>query len=461
MNKNDIISPERNTKSGRDLTKGSILRNVLSLGWPIIIGSSINSLGPTIDMIWVGKLGVAAVAGVGVASMLVMLLDNFKMGLDMGSRAMVARFFGAGDILGANNVALQGYFVTIAFAAIVGTIGFILAGPILKMMGLPPEVVTQGTPYLRIQFIGILTLGLVRQNEGIMQSSGDTVNPMRVVFFYRLFHVVLCPFLVFGWWIFPRLGTVGAAYSNLISACLGAILGLWILISGRTQITLSFRNFTPDPKLMLRIVKIGAPASITGIERNFGQVLLTWFVIPFGTMAVAAHSLIQRIDQFLFMPGAGLGNAAGVIAAQNLGAGQPERAEKSGWVSVGLFTVIMSFASLAVWFWGKTIVGIFNNEPQLVELTHTFLKIAIVSYMVFGMAQVLQQCLTSAGDTVPTMLIVLLSIWGVQVPLAYLLSQFTSLGVYGTRWGIVSATVVRAISYSIYFRLGRWKRKKV
>jgi len=461
MVESESISPERETKPGRDLTKGSIFGNVLSLGWPIIVSSSLTSLGPTIDLIWVGKLGVAAVAGVGVASMLVSLLDMFKMGLDLGSRAMVARFFGAGDYHEANGVALQGYFITIAFAAIVGTIGFILAELILKIVGLPPDVIAQGAPYLRIQFIGILILGLVRQNEGIMQSSGDTVNPMKIAFFYRFFHIVLCPFLVFGWWMFPRLETVGAAYSNLISACLGAAVGLWILTSGRTRITLNFKNFRPNPNLIWRIVRIGVPASVTGIERNFGQILLTWFVVPFGTVAVAAHSLMQRIDQFLHMPGGGLGQAAGVIAAQNLGAGQPERAEKSGWISAGFFTVIMSVASLAIWFWGRNIIGIFNNEPHLVEVANAFLRIEIVSYMVFGMAQVLQMCLTSVGDTVPTMLTVLLSTWGVQVPLAFLLSRFTSLGVYGTRWGIVSATVVRAATYSMYFRSGRWKRKKV
>ncbi|MBA7675139.1 putative FMN/FAD exporter YeeO [subsurface metagenome] len=208
-------------------------------------------------------------------------------------------------------------------------------------------------------------------------------------------------------------------------------------------------------------MKIGVPASVTGIERSFGQLLLTWFVVPFGTVAVAAHSLIQRVDQFIHMPGGGLGRAAGVLAAQNLGARQPERAEKSGWLGAGLYTVIMVVGSLVVWFWGKNIVGIFNPEPALVEIGATFLRIEIVSYMVFGLAIVLQQCLTGIGDTVPTMLVVLLSIWGVQVPLAFFLSRYTVLGVYGTRWGFVSATVVRAVIYAIYFKVGRWKRKKV
>ncbi|MBA7675138.1 hypothetical protein ES703_83367 [subsurface metagenome] len=177
----------------RDWTQGNIFRNLLSLAWPVIVTSIVTMTGPTIDMIWVGKLGVAAVAGVGVASMLVMLLDTFKMGLDMGSRAMVARFFGAKDYRGASHVALQGFFITIGFAAIIGILGFILAEPILRMMGLTPEVVAQGAPYLRIQFVGILTLGLVRQNEGIMQSSGDTVSPMKIALVYRFLHLAHVP----------------------------------------------------------------------------------------------------------------------------------------------------------------------------------------------------------------------------------------------------------------------------
>ena len=452
---------ERETVFGRDWTKGSIFRNLLSLAGPIIISGSLNNIGPTIDMIWVGKLGSASVAGVGVAGIIVQLLDSLKMGLDMGTRAMISRFVGNGDIRGATHVALQGYVVTISFAAIVGTLGVILAGPILMMMGLTPEVVAQGAPYLRIQFIGILTMGLVRQNEGTMQASGDTITPMKVAIVYRLLHIVLCPFLVFGWWIFPRLETSGAAYTGIISSCLGAVLGLWFLLTGRTRLRLRFREFHPDVNIIWRIVKIGLPASVTGMQRTFGQLIVTWFVVPFGTIAVAAHSLTQRIDQFINIFGAGLGSASGVQTAQNLGANQPQRAEKSAWLGASLCTVIMVATAPVLWFWGKDIIRIFNNEPNLVEISYVFLRIQIVSYLVFGYAIALQSCLNSVGDTVPAMLVVLLSIFVVQVPLAFLLSQHTGLGVYGTRWAMVIGTVVMALSYALYFRMGSWKRKKL
>jgi putative MATE family efflux protein len=455
------VSSRIGVAPGRDWTKGSIFRNLLSLAWPVMINSALTSIGPIIDMIWVGKLGSASVAGVGVASMLVSLLDAFKMGLDMGTRAMIARFVGAGDSRGANHVALQGYVVTIGFAAIVGTVGAILAGPILRMMGLTPEVVAQGAPYLRIQFIGILTMGLVRQNEGTMQFSGDTISPMKIAIVYRLLHIALCPFLVFGWWVFPRLGTSGAAYTGIISASLGATLGLWFLLSGRTRLRLRFRDFHPDANTIWRIVKIGVPASITGVERSFGQVLLTWFIVPFGTVATAAHALVLQVTQLINIAGSGLGQASGVLAGQNLGAKQPERAEKSGWLGAGLYTVIMVISSLVVWFWGKNVISIFNNEPNVLEVGKVFLRIQIVTYLFSGCAVILQQCLNGVGDTLTTMLVVLLSMFGVQLPLAFFLSQHTSLGVYGTYWAIAIGTVVMAGSYATYFRLGVWKRKMV
>jgi putative MATE family efflux protein len=411
-------------------------------------------------MIWVGKLGSASVAGVAVAYLLVTLLDAFKMGLDMGTRAMIAHFVGAGDNQGANHVAVQGYVVTIGFAAIVGTLGAMLAGPILRMMGLTPEVVAQGAPYLRIQFIGILTMGIVRQNDGTMQFSGDTISPMKIAFVYRLLHIALCPFMVFGWWVFPRLGTSGAAYTGIISATLGAALGLWFLLGGRTRLKLSFRNFRPDAHIIWRIVKIGVPASITGIERSFGQVMLTWFIVPFGTIATAAHALVLQVTQLLNIAGAGLGQASAVLAGQNLGANQTKQAEKSGWLGVGSYTSILVICSLAVWFWGRDIISIFNNEPDVLEFGKAFLKIQVLTYMFSGCTLVLQQCLNGVGDTLTVMLITLFGMFGVQLPLAFFLSRHTSLGVYGTYWAIAIGTVIMASSYTAYFRAGLWKRKK-
>ena len=454
------LPPRMASLAGRDWTQGNIFRNLISLAWPLMVNSALTGTGSIIDMIWVGKLGAASVAGVGVATLLVSLLDAFKMGLDMGTRAMIARFVGAGDSRKATHAALQGYVITIGFAAIVGTLGALMAGPILTLMGLTPEAVRQGTPYLRIQFIGILTMGLVRQNEGTMQFSGDTINPMKVTIIYRIFHLVLCPFLVFGWWIFPRLETSGAALTGIISASLGAAIGLWFLVSGRTRLKLDFRDFHPDASIIWRIIKIGVPASITGIERSFGQVMLVWFIVPFGTVATAAHTLVQQVTMLTNIAGGGFGQGASVLAGQNLGAKKPEQAEKSAWIGVGIYTAIMLVASAVVWFWGRNLISIFNGEAPVLEVGGALLRIQVVTLLFFGCMNVLQNCLNGVGDTWTTMLVVLLSTFGVQIPLAFLLSR-TSLGLYGTYWAIAISTAVMALCYAVYFRIGAWKRKRL
>ncbi|MFC2015129.1 MATE family efflux transporter [Chloroflexota bacterium] len=445
----------------RDWTQGNIFRNLLLLAWPMMLGGSFNMMGPTIDMIWVGKLGTAAMAGVGVSGMAVMVVNSLRMGLQTGTRAMIARYVGAGDEEGANHVAQQAFVVSAVFSTLMAAIGIFLAEPILLLLGVEADVVSEGAAYMRILFIGSIGMSFRMMAEGVMQASGDSYSPMKITVIFRLFHVVLCPFLIFGLWIFPRLGVSGAATTNVISQGLGAAIGLWILFTGRTRLQISLKNFRLDGDVIWRMVKVGIPASVAGAERSFANLMLMWFIVPFGTAAVAAQSLAQRIDMFIHMPTMGLGQASGVLAGQNLGGGKPDRAERTSWLAAAMVTGIMAFVSILIWFGAEYVIRIFNTEPELVKITGNFLRIQIVGYMVFGMVIILMQSLNGVGDTIVPMLTTLITMWGIQVPLAYVLPRTTNLGVYGVRWAIVTSNLARAVIYGTYFKLGRWKRKQV
>ncbi|MFC1954915.1 MATE family efflux transporter [Chloroflexota bacterium] len=447
--------------SERDWTKGSVVRNLLSLAWPMVITQSLNMLGPTIDMIWVGKLGAASIAGVGVSGMAVMLANSLMMGLTTGMRAIIARFVGAGDVEGANHVSKQAFIVSGIFSIIIAVIGIFFSEPILILFGLETDVVTEGAAYMRIMFIGAVVMSFRVITEGIMQASGDTVTPMRIAVGYRLLHTLLVPFLIFGWWIFPRLGVSGAATVNIISQGFGLIFGLWYLSTGRTRLWLTLSKFRLDPDMIWRIVKIGIPASITGMERTFTNLALMWILVPFGTLAVAAHTVHQRIEAILVMPNLAIGMAAGVLAGQNLGAGQPDRSARTGWQAVGFSETIMIIGSVVILIWAESFVRVFSTDPGVVEVGSSFLRIATAGYITLGVLLVLMQCLTGIGDTMPPLLISLVGMWVIQLPLAFFLSKFTGLGVFGVRWATVIGTVTRAIAYTVYFQLGRWRRKKI
>jgi len=445
----------------RDWTTGSIIGNVWSLAWPIMISSTFQMSGPTIDMIWVGKLGAASIAGVGVAGMAVQLVTGLMMGISTGLRAMVARFVGAGENERANHVAKQAFAVSAAFAILMTAVGMFLAEQIMSLFGLEPDVIAEGVSYMRIMFVGSSVMSFVIMVGGIMQASGDTVSPMRITVGTRLLHIALCPFLIFGWWIFPRMGVSGAALTNVISQGLGLVLMLWILYSGRTRLRLTLSNFRLDFNIIWRMVKIGIPASLTMLQYQFGTVVLLGLIAPFGTAAVAAHTVAQRAEMFIMMPSNGLGMAAGVLAGQNLGAGQAARAEKSGWLAAGLVTGVTCIGAVVILLWSKSIVGIFSSDPAIVAVGSIFLKIAIIGYFMIGVASVLFNCLTHVGDTVPPMVFVLVAVWLVELPLAFFLPEVTGLGVYAIRWAIVAHTVVLASAMIIYFQHGRWKHKKI
>jgi putative MATE family efflux protein len=294
-----------------------------------------------------------------------------------------------------------------------------------------------------------------------MQASGDTVIPMRITMLFRVFHALLSPFLIFGIWIFPEMGVSGAATANVVSQALGAIISYWILFTGRSRLSLSLKNFSLDLGIIWRIVKIGIPGAIMAAERALGDMVLMWFMSPFGTLAVAGHSLIQRIEAVLRMPCMGLGNGSGVMVGQNLGAKKPDRAEKSGWFAVGIAQGYAMLIALMILLWAENIISVFNSDPEVMDIAGTFLRIAAAGYLFMGLYFVLQNAINGSGDTLPPMLITLLNFWLVQVPLAFALPKYTDLEANGVRWAIVAGWLAGAIAYAAYFRMGRWKKKRI
>jgi putative MATE family efflux protein len=294
-----------------------------------------------------------------------------------------------------------------------------------------------------------------------MQASGDSITPMKIAIFIRFINAVICPFLVLGWWIFPRLGVSGAAITYISITGLGMCICFWILFTGKTRLRLTLRDFYPDPKTIWRLLKIGIPASLMGLGKAFGDLVLTKLVIPFGTTALAAHNVVSRIETFINTPGNGLGTAGSVLVGQNLGASQSKQASRSGWLAtvlVGSFMIICAVVLLIV---PEKIIGIFTIDRDLIELGSIFVRIAVAGYLGMSIVNVLQNCISGSGDTLAPMLITLAMVWVVQLPLAFLLSRFTDLGVYGIRWALVAGFMVGATANIIYFWGGRWKRKKV
>jgi len=427
----------------------------------MIVGSGLNMLGPTIDVIWVGKLGSTAVAGVGVAGIVIMAIMSAMMGMVTGMRALVARSIGANDLKEANNVAIQSIVVSGLISSTIAMAGFFLATPVLSLMGLEADVVEEGSAYLRMVFISAIPMMLRFMCEGSMQSAGDSFRPMTITIIYRGIHIGLCPFFIFGLWIFPRLGVTGAALTNVISQSIGLAISLWVLTSNRTRLHMTFKGFRIDWHTIWRILRIGIPSSVMGIQMSLGNFFLIRLISPFGTTAVAAHTIWQRVDTLFLMTVMGVGMGAGILAGQNLGAGKPERAVRSGWTAALMGEGFLILCAVFIFFGAESVVRLFNSEPALVETGATFLRIAACGYLIISFYLVFQYCISGSGDTLPPMIFSIVGTWLIQLPLAFFLPKITDWGVYGVRWAMVITAVIMTIGFIIYFISGRWKRKVV
>jgi putative MATE family efflux protein len=284
---------------------------------------------------------------------------------------------------------------------------------------------------------------------------------MKIAILFRAIHVGLCPILIFGWWIFPELGVRGAALTNIITQGLGLILGFWILFTGRTRLHLTLDNFRIDGSTIWRIVKIGIPVAVSGMQRSLGDMIIMWLIVPFGTVAVAAHTIWQRIMMFAMMPAMGFGTGAAVLAGQNLGANQPDRAEKSGWMAGGIVQAWMLAFAAVILIWAEQLISIFGPEPDVVAMAADFLRIGTAGMLLFGLEPVMMSVLSGVGDTIPPMIVTVGTFWVFQIPLAFVLSKYTGYGVYGVRWGMVIGMIASAVFMGLYFKTGRWKKKQV
>jgi putative MATE family efflux protein len=448
-------------RMNKEWTRGGILKNLWLLSWPMTITQTVMTLGPTIDLIWVGKLGEIAVAGVGVSGVVVMLAQGIMMGFATGMRALISRAIGAADPQTAHRVAQQGVVVAAAYAVVMALVGHFFGERIVSLVTSDPQIISVGSMYLRIEFIGGATITFRMMMDAIMQASGDSVNPMWIAIVYRFFHIVLCPFLIFGWWIFPQLGVRGAAYTGIIAQSLGVILGLRVLFGARSRLRLTFKGFRVNPGIIWRIIRIGAPASVSGIQRNLNQFFLQIFMAAYGAAALAAHIITMRLEMFITMPAFSFGMGAGVLVGQNLGAGKPDRAEKSSWMAVLIVEVFLVTVSLAMYLWSGPIVRIFNSDPTMDATAIQFIHIAVIGWAFGGFMFVVMNSLQGAGDTVPTMIIGIITTWVITIPLAYLLPRYTGWGAVGIRWAMTVSMLAGALANIVYFRTGRWKKRRV
>ena len=445
----------------RDLTTGNIHRNIWILAVPMILEMATLSVTQIVDTYWVGKLGSAALAAVTISMTLRWVLNSLANGLGIGGMAVVARRIGAHNSAEANHATWQAVLLAVFVSIVLGVLGILVAEPVLRILGADAEVMALGVPFLRILFGGLFTLVLIFVINSLLRGAGEARLALWVLVLSQGLTIILEPAIIFGWGPFPDLGVNGSAWAGVLGFGTGVLFQMAILLSGRARIAINPRDLRPDLPLMWHIVKIALPSTAQMTLRSTSRLIVLAIVGLYGTFATAGFGVANRILLVALIPGFGLANATATLVGQNLGALKPRRAERSAWwvaaYNAGLLT---AFAVVFVAF-ARPLVAFFDPTPEVVDIGAECLRIVAPSLIFSAIGVVLARGLDGAGNTVPAMFVNLLTLWGMEVPLSYGLSQWTGLGITGVWVGRAIANTANGLLFAFWFRLGRWKRREV
>jgi len=457
-----MIEPgDSRIKTGRDLTTGPITGSIFYLALPVVATMFLETAFSIADMFWVGKLGAVSLAAVISSAFLIWIIYSLVGAVSIGVTALVARFIGAKQPDQAAFSARQAYLFSIVFAICLTVPGMLFTKWAFVLMGTAPDVTHLGIRYLRIIFAGAITFFLIDVFSALFRASGDTKTPMLVIGGSLALNIILDPFLIFGWGPFPRLGTDGAALASVFSQCLGSLL--FILLVRRGKLAFKFSlvpKWDLDFSVVWRILRIGIPASSAWILFSVVYLFINKIVALFGTDAIAALGIGNRMESVSFLTCIGFSTAASTLVGQNLGAGKPGRSSEAAWKTAGISVLVTGFVSAMFLAFPRQIASFFISDPRVIEIGIGYLRILALSQTFMALEIVFEGAFGGAGNTVPPMVV---SIAGsaARIPLAYLLAVHWGIGINGVWWAITSTSIVKGIASALWFRQGRWKTKKI
>lgn len=442
------------------LVEGPIFRGLLTLAVPIVLANVLQTVYQLTDTFWVGRLGVNAVAAVSLSFPVIFLLISVGGGLGIAGTILVAQHEGRGDVRAVNHIAGQTLVLTTLAAAVLSAVGYFTAAPMMRLMGAAPDVLPDAVAYMRISYLGMVFVFMYFVFQSLMRGVGDVKTPALIVAGTVLLNFVLDPLLIMGWGPVPALGVSGAAWATMGTQGLSAAVGLGVLFSGRFGIALRWEPFRPDWPLLLRIVRLGVPASVEQSTRAMGLTLMTLLVAGFGSGAVAAYGIGTRVLSFVIIPALGLSMAASTMVGQNVGAGHLDRAERVAWRAAALGFGALTVVGVGFFFTAEAITAAFiPDEPAVIETSARFLRIMALTFGLIGVQQVMSGAFAGAGHTLTSMALAIIALWVLQFPLAFVLSERTALGIDGIWWAFPIANVVAAAIGLAWFARGTWRRQ--
>ena len=245
-----------------DYTAGPLGRAIFLLAVPMVVEMAMESLFAVTDVFFVGRLGSAAVATVGLTESIMIVIYTIAFGLSIGATAVVSRRIGEKDRDGAARAAVQVLMLGALISGTLGILGALFAPQLLALMGAGPDVLATGTGYARVLIGGSSTVFLLFLVNAVFRGAGDPAVAMRVLILGNSINILMDPTLIFGLGPFPELGLTGAAIASTMGRGIGFLFALWLLAKGSGHLAVKRRHLAVEPSTMWRIASLSGTGTI-------------------------------------------------------------------------------------------------------------------------------------------------------------------------------------------------------
>lgn len=445
----------------KNFLEGSIRKAIFMLSIPMILEMLMESLFAIVDIYFVGKVSVNAIATVTLTESVIMIIFAIAIGMSMAATAIVARRVGEKKMEDASKAAGQVIILTLAISSVFSIIGILYAPEILTIMGGEPELIAEGQGYTRILIGGNYTIMFLFLINAVFRGAGDASVAMRSLWLANGLNIILDPIFIFGWGPVPAFGVEGAAIATTIGRGCGVLYQFYSLYNKKSILNIRISYFKPDWPLISKIVKV----SLGGIGQFMIGTMSWMFMVrisaEFGSQVLAGYALAFRTIMFTILPAWGMSNAAATLVGQNLGAKQPDRAEKTVWKTAWYNAYFLIVVSLVFVFLSEPIIRIFNSDPVVIEIGSMALMYIGFGYVFYAFGMVIGQAFNGAGDTRTPTIINFICFWLFEIPVAYFLAFPMKLGPNGLFTAIALSAVLMGFISIYLFRKGNWKQIEV
>lgn len=452
----------KNEEKKEIVLKGNLYKGLLILSLPIMFNNLMKTLYNLVDTYWVTqiKIGSDLEAGaVGIVFPVLMFFVAFGFGIQIAGTALMSQHIGSGNKEKADKFASQLMLFTIILGIAMMVVGIITAPYILRFMGLEDESFNIGSVYVRIMFIAIPFDFTLMAFTAMRQSYGDTLTPVIFTVISVVLNLILDPIfiLVLGW------GVEGAAIATVLSKLVIVPVWAFVAFHDKNSIHITLSNMRLNSRVIWKIAKVMFPASLGQAFNSVGFIVLNSFIIDYGDLTQSAFVIGNRIMNIIMMPAMGIGSSLAFYVGQNIGNNNYQRAKKAFYTSVKMTLLLMITGSIimsvpAVRYFLTTI---FLQEDKTIKLAVEYMLFVAFSIPLMGLYQNFNGVFQGSGRTIYTLALAITRLWGIRIPMIYILKNYTDVGSTGIWFAMVFSNVIVCLLGLFFYKFGRWERKLV